>query len=88
MLERLGDDALRVRVTRLLMEPVPDCSPGYEHKVFEMLQLNFFKREKRRIEFEISKVNPRLEPKKYEALCAHQLEIQQVIKEQFPYDHN
>ncbi|HEY5530844.1 MAG TPA: DNA primase [Candidatus Anoxymicrobiaceae bacterium] len=88
MLERLGDDALRARVTRLLMEPVPDCSPGYEHKVFEMLQLNFFKREKRRIEFEISKINPRLEPKKYEALCARLLEIQQVIREQFPYDHS
>lgn len=88
MLELLDDENLRSRVTRLLMETPPESSSGCEHKVFETLQLNFFKREKRRVEFEISKVNPKLEPKKYEALCARLLEIQQVIRVQFPYDHN
>jgi DNA primase len=86
MLEQLTDEELRGRITRLVVEAPPECSPGYEHKVFETLKLNFFKREKRRVEFEVSKVNPRLEPKKYEALCARLLEIQQVIREQFPFD--
>jgi len=86
LLEQLEDEDLRGRITRLVVEEPPECSPGYEHKVFETLKLNFFKREKRRVEFEVSKVNPRLEPKKYEALCARLLEIQQVIREQFPFD--
>lgn len=88
MLERLEDEDLRGRVTSLIVEPPPEGVQGYEHKVFETLKLNFFKREKRRVEFEISKVNPKLEPKKYESICARLLEIQQVIREQFPYDHN
>jgi DNA primase len=88
MLERLEDEDLRGRVTSLIVEPPPEGVQGYENKVFETLKLNFFKREKRRVEFEISKVNPKLEPKKYESLCARLLEIQQVIREQFPYDHN
>jgi hypothetical protein len=71
-----------------MVEPPPEGVQGYRHKVFETLKLNFFKREKRRVEFEISKVNPKLEPKKYESLCARLLEIQQVIREQFPYEHN
>lgn len=88
MLERLEEEDLRGRVTSLIVEPPPEGVQGYEHKVFETLKLNFFKREKRRVEFEISKVNPKLEPKKYESICARLLEIQQVIREQFPYDHN
>lgn len=88
MLDRLEDHDLRGRVSSLLVEPPPECDPGHESKVFETLKLNFFKREKRRAEFEISKVNPRVEPKKYEALFARLLEIQQIIREQFPYDHN
>ena len=88
MLERLEDEDLRGRVTSLIVEPPPEGVQGYEDKVFETLKLNFFKREKRRVEFEISKVNPKLEPKKYESICARLLEIQQVIREQFPYDHN
>ena len=88
MLERLEDEDLRGRVTSLIVEPPPEGVQEYEHKVFETLKLNFFKREKRRVEFEISKVNPKLEPKKYESICARLLEIQQVIREQFPYDHN
>ena len=87
MLERLEDDRLRGMVTRLLVEEPPECSPGYENKVFDTLRLNYFKREKQRIEIETSKVNSALEPKKYEALCARLLEIQQVIREHFPYDH-
>ncbi len=87
MLERL-DDTLRGKVTRLLVEAPPEGSPGYENKVFETLKLNFFKREKQQLEIEVSKVNPRLEPKKYEALCARLLEIQQVIREQFPFDRD
>jgi hypothetical protein len=86
MLEQLENEDLRGRITRLVVEAPPECSPEYEHKVFEKLKLNFFKREKRRVEFEVSKVNPKLEPKKYEALCARLLEIQQVIREQFPFD--
>lgn len=86
MLEQLEDEDLRGRITRLVVEEPPECSPGYEHKVFETLKLNFFKGEKRRVEFEVSKINPKLEPKKYEALCARLLEIQQVIREQFPFD--
>jgi len=85
-LERLEDEGLRGKVTRLLVEAPPECSPGYEHKVFETLRLNFFKREKQRLEIETSKVNPKLEPKKYEALCARLLEIQKVIREQFPFE--
>ncbi len=88
MLERLDDQDLRGRVSSLLVESPPECDPGYENKVFETLKLNFFKREKRRVEFEISKVNPKVEPKKYEALCARLLDIQQIIRDQFPYDHN
>jgi DNA primase len=86
MLEQLEDQDLRGRITRLVVEAPPECNPGYEDKVFETLKLNFFKREKRRVEFDVSKVNPKLEPKKYEALCARLLEIQQVIREQLPFD--
>jgi DNA primase len=88
MLERLEDEDLRGRVTSLMVESPPEGVQEYEHKVFETLKLNFFKREKRRVEFEIGKINPKLEPKKYESLCARLLEIQGVIREQFPYDHN
>jgi hypothetical protein len=87
ILDQLGEEETRARLSGLLVEPPPESAPGYESKVFEALKLNFFKREKRRIEFETSKVDPRLEPKKYEALCARLLDIQQVIREQFPYDH-
>jgi hypothetical protein len=88
VLERLEDQDLRGKMTSLMVELPPECRPGYQDKVFETLKLNFFKREKRRVEFEISKVSPKVEPKKYEALCARLLEIQQVIREQFPYEHN
>ena len=85
--EGIEDEGLRSSVTRLLIEPPPQSSPGYEDKVFERLSYLFFKRQKSRIEFEMTRVNKKLEPKKYDALCNQLLELDQVIKEQFPYDH-
>lgn len=84
MLERL-DGELRAKASGYLMTAVPEGGPERTRKVFETLQLNFFKREQQRIEFEIGRVNSKLEPRKYEALCNSLLDIQQLIREQYPY---
>lgn len=87
MVEGITDDGLRGKVSRLLMESPPDCTPGYEDTVFDRLEYLFFKRRKHQVELEIGRTNKKLEPKKYESLCGQLLEIEQVIKQQFPYDH-
>ncbi len=88
MLESLQEGELKERIARLLIESPPDDVDGSRDKVFERLSYLFFKRMKRRIEAEIGKIDKKLEPKKYEALCNRLIEIDQVIKEQFPYDHS
>lgn len=88
MVEGIEDESLRARVVQLWMEPQPVGTPGYEDKVFDRLRYMFFKKQKRKIELEISRVNEKIEPKKYDALCNQMLELDQVIKEQFPYDHS
>jgi hypothetical protein len=50
--------------------------------------LMFLKRRKQKVEADIRNTNKRLEPKKYDALCEQLLELQQLIREQSPYDHN
>ena len=85
--EGIEDERLRSILTELLIEPPPQSNPGYEDKVFDRLSYLFFKKRKSRIEFEMTRVNKELEPKKYDALCNQLLELDQVIKEQFPYDH-
>jgi DNA primase len=87
LVEGIEDERLRSSFTELLIEPPPQSKPGYEDKVFDRLSYLFFKKRKSRIEFEMTKVNKELEPKKYDALCNQLLELDQVIKEQFPYDH-
>lgn len=85
--EGIEDERLRSILTELLIEPPPQSNPGYEDKVFDRLSYLFFKKRKGRIEFEMTRVNKEVEPKKYDALCNQLLELDQVIKEQFPYDH-
>jgi len=87
LVEGIEDESLRSSVTELLVEPPPQSSPGYEDKVFDRLSYLFFKKRKNRIEFEMTRINKKLEPKKYDAFCNQLLELDQVIKEQFPYDH-
>ena len=87
LVEGIEDESLRSSVTELLVEPPPQASPGYEDKVFDRLSYLFFKKRKNRIEFEMTRINKKLEPKKYDAFCNQLLELDQVIKEQFPYDH-
>ncbi|MFH1151100.1 MAG: DNA primase [Actinomycetota bacterium] len=86
MVEGVEDSDLRGKVTRLLMEPPPECGAGYEDGVFNTLKLIFLKREKRRLEREIARVDKGLEPRKYESLCTQLLEIQQVIRDVYPYE--
>lgn len=86
MVEGMEDVDLRGKVTRLLMEPPPECGAGYEGGVFNTLKLMFLKREKRRLEREIARVDKGLEPRKYESLCTQLLEIQQVIRDVYPYE--
>jgi len=81
------DEDLRRRIMELLVESPPECSPGYENKVFDRLMYMFLKRRKQKVEADIRKTNKRLEPKKYDALCEQLLELQQLIRDQFPYDH-
>jgi DNA primase len=86
--EEESDEDLRRRIMELLVSSPPACSPGYEHKVFDRLMYMFLKRRKQRVEADIRKTNKKLEPKKYDALCEQLLELQQLIREQFPYDHS
>ena len=88
LVDGIEDERLRSRLTELLIEPPPQSNPGYEDKVLDRLSYLFFKKRKSRIEFEMTRVNKELEPKKYDALCNQLLELDQVIKEQFPYDHS
>jgi DNA primase len=62
--ESVEDEHLRSILAELLMEPPPQSRTGYEDKVFERLSYLFFKKQKDRIEFEMNRVNKRLEPKK------------------------
>ncbi|MBK5092640.1 MAG: DNA primase [Actinobacteria bacterium] len=87
LVDGIEDERLRSRLTELLIEPPPQSNPGYEDKVLDRLSYLFFKKRMSRIEFEMTRVNKELEPKKYDALCNQLLELDQVIKEQFPYDH-
>jgi len=87
LVESIEEESLRSIVTELLVV-APRSSPGYEDKVFDRLNYLFFKKQKNRIEFEMTRINKNLEPKKYDALCNQLLELDQVIKEQFPYDHS
>jgi DNA primase len=82
------DEDLRRRMMELLVLSPPDCSPGYEDKVFDRLMYMFLKRRKQRVEADIRKTNKKIEPRKYDALCEQLLELQQVIRDQFPYDHS
>lgn len=88
MVDGIEDGALRSRVTRLLIEPPPLGDPDDEDKVFDRLSYVFFKRQMRIIEVEMSRVNKKLEPRKYDSLWRQLIELNQVIKEQFPYDHS
>lgn len=88
MVEGIDDEALRSRVARLLMEPPPEVDPAYADKVFDRLRYMFFKRLKRKKELEISRVDKGLEPVKYDALYDQLLDLDHLIKEQFPYDHS
>lgn len=83
----VGDPSLRAAVTRLFMDPLPRSEPGYEEKVFDSLSRRFFEGKKRQAELEIGKVDKKREPKKYEALCDRLFELNQIIKEQYPFDH-
>ena len=87
MVEGIADEGLRGKVSRLLMESPPECKPGYEDIVFDRLEYLFYKKRKHQVELDIGRINKKLEPKKYESLCDQLLEIEQVMKQLFPYDH-
>lgn len=87
LVESIDDKELRALAGRLLVEPVPGCEPGFEENVFDRLTYAFFKRRKRKIEHEISRIDKRIEPKKYDLLCDQLLELDQVMKQQFSYDN-
>ena len=86
--EGAEDEDLRRRMMELLVESPPECSPGYENKVFDRLMYTFLKHRKQKVEADIRQTNKSLEPKKYDALCEQLLELQQLIRDQFPYDHS
>jgi DNA primase len=86
-IEGIEDNALRARVTKLSMETPPECDPVYSDKVFDRLSYVFYKRQMAQLELQIKSVDKRLEPKKYDALCDQLLDLDRLIKEQFPYDH-
>jgi hypothetical protein len=86
--EGVEEEDLRRRIMELLVASPPECSPGYENKVFDRLMYTFLKRRKQKVEADIRKTNKRLEPKKYDALCEQLLELQQLIRELFPYDNS
>lgn len=88
MVERIEDKNLRARVSSLLVKPTPERGTGSEEEVFERLRYLFFKRQKAKLVREVERVNKKIEPKKYEALCNELFEINRVIKEEFPYDHS
>ena len=75
-------------VAGLLMEPLPELDRDYAGGVFDRLRYMFFKRLKRKKELEISRVDKKLEPIKYDALYDQLLDLDRLIKEQFPYDHS
>lgn len=81
------DEGVRRRLLELLVESPPDCGQGEEGRVFDRLMLMFLKRRKQKVEADIRNTNKRLEPKKYDALCGQLLELQQLIRDQLPYDH-
>jgi len=85
--EGVEDEGVRRRIMELLVESPPECAPGYENKVFDRLMSLFLKRRKQKVEADIRKTNKKLEPKKYDALCEQLLELQQLIREQYPFDH-
>ncbi|MDD5448260.1 MAG: DNA primase [Actinomycetota bacterium] len=87
MVERIEDKNLRAKVSSLLIEPAPQRGTGGE-EVFERLRYLFFKRQKAKLELEVRRVNKKIEPKKYEALCNELFEIGRIMKEEFPYDHS
>ncbi|MBN2168557.1 MAG: DNA primase [Actinobacteria bacterium] len=87
MVEQLKDEELRAKVARLLLEEPPGFNTEYGDKVFDRLKYMFFKKEKRKVESEVNRINKDLEPRKYESLCTRLFELDQVIREQFPYEH-
>lgn len=88
LIEDVDDAALRATITRLFMEPLPPGETGQAEKVFDSLSRRFYERKIRQIKLDISKVDKKREPKKYEALCDRLLELDRIIKEQFPFDHS
>ena len=88
MVEGIDDEALRATVAKLLMEPPPEMDPEFAGGVFDRLRYMFFKGLKRKKELEIGRVDKRLEPVKHDALYDQLLDLDRVIKEQFPYDHS
>lgn len=87
MFEGIQEERLRTRVARMLTEPPPESAPGDEDVVFDRLGYMFFLNQKSKKEAELLSIDKKLEPKKYESLCNQVLEIEQVIKELYPYDH-
>ena len=88
LIEDIDDAALRATITRMFMEPLPPGETGQAEKVFDSLSRRFYERKIRQIKLDISKVDKKREPKKYEALCDRLLELDRIIKEQFPFDHS
>lgn len=88
LVQEIDDEALRAMVAGLLMEPLPELDRDYAGGVFGRLRYVFFKRLKRKKELEISRVDKKLEPIKYDALYDQLLDLDRLIKEQFPYDHS
>ncbi len=88
LIESVDDPELRSTMTQLFMEPLPDCEPGREEKVFDSLSRRFYEGKRRLLKLEIGKVDKKREPNKYKALCDRLYELDQIIKEQFPFDHS
>jgi len=88
MVEGITDDSLRATVAMLLMEPVSELDPAYAGRVFDRLRHMYFKGLKRKKELEISRVDKKLEPVKYDALYDQLLDLDRLMKEQFPFDHS
>lgn len=85
--EAAEDKTLRGRMMELLIASPPACGPDYETTVFDSLVKAYLKRRKQKIETEIRGINKKLEPRKYDHLCGELLELQQLIRDQFPGDY-
>jgi DNA primase catalytic core len=86
MVEGIEDERLRGKVMSIVVESPPECEAGYDG-VFDRLRFNFFKSRKLKVQEEIRRTDNKLEPKKYDGLCDQLFEIEQIMKDLFPYDH-